>query len=576
MRDRCAGRPLRRPLQRLLQHLLRCPPGLPGVLLCALLAGCGGGGGGTPAAPTPPLPPPGPGDSAYSDPATYSAAPGAALPGAVETAAVTHHSLPLGGGTLAYTATAGHLIARDATSGVAEASMFYVAYTADGADPADPAARPVTFLYNGGPGSASVWLHLGSFAPVRLATGVPATTAATPFALVANHESLLGSTDLVFVDAVGTGLSEALAPATNQTFWGVDADAAVFRDFILRWLAANGRSGSPKFLYGESYGGPRTAVLAGLLQRAGVALTGLVLQSPALDYNSNCGITGAGNCGANLPSYAAIGDAQGLLSPTPPDLDAYAGQMRSLADARYQPAVAALLATGTPPPPDLPPLLAADTGIAQGLWQSQFNLYPGTFQASLLPGRITGRYDGRMSAALGSPLAADGDPSSTYITPSFTSTIASYLRDTLRYDTGSTYVVVGNAIASWDFSHAGRALPDTVPDLAADLAADPALRVLMVGGYDDLATPFHVTERDLARLGPSARVQLRIYPGGHMTYLDDATRVRQRADLQAFLRGAPAAAAAAATTPAQAALQAALQAHPLAVRRGPAPDRAGL
>ncbi|MDE2503012.1 MAG: peptidase S10 [Burkholderiales bacterium] len=519
------------------------------------------------------MPPPGPGDSAYSDPATYSAAPGAALPGAVEAAAITHHSLLLDGVTLAYTATAGHLIARDAASGVAEASMFYVAYTVDGAD---PATRPVTFFYNGGPGSASVWLHLGSFAPVRLATGVPATTAATPFALVANHETLLGSTDLVFVDAVGTGLSEALAPATNQTFWGVDADAAVFRDFILRWLAANGRGGSPKFLYGESYGGPRTAVLAGLLQRAGVTLTGLVLQSPALDYNSNCGITGAGNCGANLPSYAAIGDAQGLLNPTPPDLDAYAGQMRGLADARYEPAVAALLAAGTPPPADLPPLLAADTGIAQGLWQSQFNLFPGTFQGSLLPGRLIGRYDGRMSAALGSPLAADGDPSSTFITPSFTSTIVSYLRDTLRYDTGSTYVVVGNAIDSWNFSHAGRPLPDTVPDLAADLAAEPALRVLMVGGYDDLATPFHVTEGDLARLGPDAPVQTRIYPGGHMSYLDDATRVRQQADVQAFLRGALVATGAMGPTLAGAGSAAAPQAHPRGIRRGPAPDQAGV
>ncbi len=529
------------------------------ALLFALLAACGGGTADGPT--TAPLPSQGAGESAYDDPATYSAAGSAMLPGAVEAAAVTRHTLTLNGSAIAYTATAGHLIARDPASGAAEASMFYVAYTADGAD---PATRPVTFLYNGGPGSASVWLHLGSFGPQRLATGVPATTAPTPFPLVDNAESLLDTTDLVFVNAVGTGLSEAIAPYANQSFWGVDADAAVFRDFILRWLAVDGRAASPKFLYGESYGGPRTAILAGLLQSAGVMLDGLVLQSPALDYNSNCGITGTGDCGANLPTYAAIGDYQGLLSPAPSDLDLYMAAMRGFADDRYLPAVTALLA-GTPYPADLPPLLAADTGLAPTTWQTDFNLLPGTFQIALLPGGITGRYDGRMTAAVGSPLAADGDPSSTFITPSFASAIASTLHDTLHYDTGSTYVVTSSAIDTWNFSHAGRALPDAVPDLAAALAQNPGLRVLMVGGYHDLATPFHVTERDLARLGGDPRVQTRLYPGGHMSYLDDATRVRQKADLAAFLHASPVAGAARTARLAQA----------LAIARPVAADRAG-
>jgi carboxypeptidase C (cathepsin A) len=524
------------------------------LALCAALLGCGGGGSGGAAAGSG-VTTLGPGEQAYSDPATYSSAGASALPGAVDAAAITKHSLSLNGASLAYTATAGHLIARNASSGAAEASMFYVAYTADGPDGAAIATRPVTFFYNGGPGSASVWLHLGSFGPVRLATGEPATTAATPFPLVNNSESLLGRTDLVFIDAVGTGLSEAITPYTNQSFWGVDSDAGVFRDFILRWLAANGRGGSPKFLYGESYGGPRTAVLAGLLQSAGVTLAGLVLQSPALNYNSNCGVIGAGNCGANLPSYAAIGDALGLLSPAPGDLASYLVQMRSLADTRYQPAISALLA-GTPAPADLPPLLAADTGVAQAVWLREFNLFPADFQVDLLPGQITGRYDARMTAAVGSALAADDDPSITFITPSFTSRIVSYLHDTLRYDTGSTYVLSSQAIDSWDFSHAGQPLPDTVPDLAAALAQNPALRVLMVGGYDDLATPFHVTELDLARLGAAAPVQVQIYPGGHMSYLDDSTRVQQQVDLLAFfqsaLAGTPALAAAAAFTPARA------------------------
>jgi carboxypeptidase C (cathepsin A) len=496
------------------------------VLASVWLVACGGGGGADDS-----LPPLGPGESAYQDPASYSTAAGASLPGAVEAAAVTRHSLTIGATTIAYTATAGHLIARAAANGAAEASVFYVAYTEDDMD---PVTRPVTFFYNGGPGSSTVWLHLGSFGPVRLETGVPSTTAATPFPLVDNQQSLIGTTDLVFVDAVGTGLSEAIAPYTNRSFWGVDVDAALFRDFIVRWLAANGRQDSPKFLYGESYGGPRTAVLAGLLQSAGVTLDGLVLQSPALDYNSNCGVLDSGNCGANLPTYAAIGDYHGLLDPMPPDLDGYMAQMRTFADASYLPAVASWL-QGTPPAPALPAALATYTGIAQSTWQVDFDLFPGQFQSDLLPGQIIGRYDGRMKAAVGAALAADGDPSSTFITPSFAATIGPYLRDKLRYQTASTYVVTSAAVESWNFEHAGRPLPDTVPDLAAALAQDPKLRVLMVGGYDDLATPFHVTELDLERLGADSRIRTRLYEGGHMSYLDDATRVRQLGDLVAFI-----------------------------------------
>jgi carboxypeptidase C (cathepsin A) len=527
------------------------------VALAALgLAACGGGSGsdggtggtGGDSTPTVPLPPLGAGESAYDDLAAYSSQRNASLPGATEGAAVTRHTLVLGGTPIAYTATAGHLIARDPASGAAEASVFYVAYTADGAD---PATRPVTFFYNGGPGSASVWLHLGSFGPKRLVTGVPATTAATPFPLVDNSESLLDVTDLVFIDAVGTGLSEAISPFTNISFWGVDSDAALFRDFIERWLAANGRGSSPRFLYGESYGGPRTAVLAGRLQDAGVLLDGLVLQSPALDYNSNCGIAGVGHCGANLPTYAAIGAFHGLSNPVPTDIDADMAELRSFTDSRYTPAVVAFLG-GAAVPADLPPLLAGYTGIAAPTWSAQFNFPPDAFQFDLIANTVTGRYDGRMVAPLGSALASESDPSSTFITPSFTSVMASYLHDTLRYSNASTYVVTSSAINDWDFSHAGRPLPDTVPDLQAALAQNTVLRVLSVNGYHDLATPFHVTESDLARLGGDPRVQVRDYPGGHMSYLTDSTRVRQKADLAAFYAGTLALRAAASQAPARA------------------------
>ena len=393
----------------------------------------------------------------------------------------------------------------------------------------------MTFFYNGGPGSASVWLHLGSFGPKRLATGVPATTAARPFPLVDNADSLLASTDLVFVDAVGSGRSQAIAPYRNRDFWSVGADAALFRDAIRRWLQLNGRQASPFFLYGESYGGPRTAVLARRLQEAGSWPAGLILQSPALDYNSNCGVTdtAAIPCTGYLPSYAATGAWHGLSTPVPTDLDGWLAGARDFAATRYAPALQDWLDAALPAP-DLWLPLAALTGLPAAQWQQQFNLGPTRYRERLLAGRLIGRYDARMSAPVGSALAAEGDPSSTWIGSSFVAAIDRYLRDTLRYRNASTYVLSSSAIQHWDFSHAGRRYPDTVPDLAAALAADPALRVLAVNGVHDLATPFHVTESDLARLG-SERVSVRNYAGGHMSFLDDATRPRQKADIAAFL-----------------------------------------
>ncbi len=507
---------------------------LAATLLALLLSACGGGGGGGGSSTTPPPvdtgTPLGPGETAFTDTLAYSTAANASLAAAADGAAITKHTITVGGRSLAYTATAGHLIATAQGSASAEASMFYVAYALDGAD---AATRPVTFFYNGGPGSATVWLHLGSFGPRRLATGIPATTAATPFPLVDNADSLLDTTDLVFVDAVGTGLSEAIAPNNNQSFWGVDKDAGVMRDFVMRWLAVNHRAASPLFLYGESYGGPRTAVLARALQAAGVQLTGLVLQSPALNYNSNCGVIGQGSCGANLPSYAAVGAWHQLTTPSQADLPAYMVQMRSYSDQVYGPAVAAFLGGG-PVPPDQPPLLAAYTGIAAATWSSHFNLSIGDFQTLLLPGRITGLYDGRMTATLGSALASQGDPSSTFLNSSFSTRIGSYLQGELRYTNATTYVLLSGAINTWDFSHAGLALPDTVPDLAAVLANDPRLAIHIVSGYHDLVTPFHVTETDVARLNSVARVQVHNYNGGHMSYLDDGTRPVQKADLVAW------------------------------------------
>jgi carboxypeptidase C (cathepsin A) len=497
----------------------------PLLLLSLVLTACGGGGGG--GGGTTPTPPPVTAQPGLTDTTVYSSAADASLPGAVEAAAVSTQTLTVNGQTLSYTATAGHLIARDAGN-VAQASVFYVAYTLPGAD---VATRPVTFFYNGGPGSASVWLQLGSYGPKRLVAGVPDMNVTRPFAMVDNAEHLLGQSDLVFVNAVSTGYSQAIAPFKNSSFWGVGSDAALFRDFIQRYLAANNRAASPKYLFGESYGGPRTAVLARRLQEAGVMLDGLVLLSPAMDYNSNCGIVAGQGCGGYLPSFAAVGAFHKLTQPVPADATAWINQARAYADQVYAPAVQAWL-NGQPAPALWQPL-ADLTGLPAARWQANLNLSATSYRQQLVAGHLIGRYDGRMKAPNGSALAAGGDPSSSWIGESFAVGIATHLRDQLGYRNDSTYVMSSGAINLWDFSHGGRPLPDTLPDLAAALAQNPRLRVLAVSGYHDLATPFHLTELDLARVD-ATRVKIRNYAGGHMMYFDDASRIAQLADLKAF------------------------------------------
>ena len=504
---------------------------LAAAALAAAGAGCGGGGGGNDI---------NGGGTQFVDANHYSAASGASLSTPNEATGVTHHSLTLGASAIAYTATAGHLSALDANQ-APEAAIFYVAYTADGAA---AATRPVTFFFNGGPGSATAWLHLGSFAPRRLATGVPATAQGAPFPYVDNAESLIDTSDLVYVDAVGTGLSEAIAPHTNQSFWGVDADAAVLRDFIQRWLAVNGRTASPLFVFGESYGTTRVPVLVRLLETAGRRVNGVVELSSILDYNSNCSVSGGKptvDCAGFLPSYAAVGDWWHVASGGTSDLDADLAAVRSYADSTYRPDVDAWLAGGTLPPADHIAALVAFTGLGAATWDQQFDMDFDTFRHHLLANTTLGVYDGRMAALVGTPLDADDDPSNTFVEPGFASEIRALLPE-LGYTNPSSYVMSSNAIATWDFSHGDRALPDVVPDLAAALALDPQLKILFLGGEHDLITPFHQTELDVARLGGSAPVALHFHPGGHMTYLDDGSRPLMKAELAAFYasaRGAP-------------------------------------
>ncbi|MES3025104.1 MAG: peptidase S10 [Pseudomonadota bacterium] len=506
----------------------------PPVLTCArraaalgcaavLLAACGGGGGGA-AAPAPtPIPTPTPLPGTFVDPVSYSGASGASLASAQEGAAVVPSSMTLAGKTFNYTATSGHL-------SVQGASFFYVAYTAG---TLEPSRRPVTFFYNGGPGSSSLWLHMGSFGPKRIVTNFPSTVMPNPAQLVENQETLLDHSDLVFVDAIGTGFSQAVAPRTNLEFWGVDSDAAAFRDFVQRYVTVNARQASPKWLFGESYGGPRSGVVARLLEVAGVRLTGVVLQSPAMDYNSNCGLFNPGtvSCEAYLPSYAAVSAYHQRANPAPTDFNAHLQQARAFAAGPYQAAVGPWISTKAAPPGAVLAQLVAFTGLSTLQWTQNFSMGPGLYRQQLLPGIMIGRYDGRVNAPLGSALAAEGDPSLTVAGATFSNTIVSYLKNELRYSAGTSYLSFNDIIGKWNFSHDGRDVPDTIPDLAAALIINPDLKIVAMNGYHDLATPFHLTERDLARLGPNPNISVKNYQSGHMSYLDDTARKAQRADM---------------------------------------------
>src|SRR3984885_1285696 len=254
-----------------------------------------------------------PADQPLVDTTPYGYGPDDSVSDVTENAAITHHTLKLNGKSIAYTARAGHLVTTDIYSSRQGAKLFYAAFTADGAT---SSTRPVTFFYNGGPGSSSVFLLLGSFGPRRIKTSMPSFTPPAPYALEDNPDSLLDKSDLVFINPVGTGYSAAVAPSVNRNFWGVDQDANSIKQFIKRFLTKNNRWNSPKFLYGESYGTARSCVLAYLLHEDGVDLNGITLQSSILDY------TQSGNPVGALPTAAADAWFHRKLGghPRPPDL----------------------------------------------------------------------------------------------------------------------------------------------------------------------------------------------------------------------------------------------------------------
>ena len=470
-----------------------------------------------------------------------------------ESASVTQHDVTIGGKSISYTARAGHLVTADPNSALPAAKVFYMAFTAD--DPG-PSPRPVTFFYNGGPGSSSVFLLLGSFGPRRIKTAMPYFTPPAPYTLDDNPHSLLDRSDLVFINPIGTGYSVAIAPNTNKDFWGVDQDARCIKQFIKRYLTVFKRWNSPKFLFGESYGTPRTCVLSWLLHEDGVDLNGVILQSAILDYSK------AGNPVGLLPTLAADAWIHGkvTLSPRPADLCTFLDQhVIPFARSQYK-SVQTRYAQTREVEPKVLKLLSDMLGINPVLlenWQLDVSTQGGTaFLTSLLQheGRAVGSYDGRVSAVdtgiAGSvdPNSGGNDPTMTAVGGVYTAMWNVYLNEELEYTSTSPFTELNDqAFANWNFGHvdptgAEKGGPNslyTAGDLAASMALNPYLKVFVANGYYDAVTPFLQTILDLEEM-PLVNEQsrdnltLQYYESGHMVYLDDASRVKMKNELATF------------------------------------------
>jgi len=459
---------------------------------------------------------------------------------------VTHHTVTIDGHPIAYTAHAGTIPLTNA-DGEEIAQQFYVAYTADGAD---PRTRPVTFLWNGGPGSSTMWLHMASFGPLRVAIPGNATPPAPGTPLGPNPESLIDTTDLVFIDAIGTGYSRITGKGKPTDFFGVDEDAKAFDQFIRSWTTRNDRWGSPKFLFGESYGTTRAADVVNRLQDDGMAIDGVVLLSSALDFNSLDNSQGPGEDRgyiAFLPTEAAVAWYHHALPNQPADLPAFLDSVRAFAIGPYADALMRGDTLDAATRARIVATLHADTGLDPAyIERAHLRLDPSRFEHQLLHGQgiVTGRLDGRYS---GPDLdrtndTSQYDPTSDdALADAIVGAFSAYARDGLDYKVdrpylGTNYPLVG---AHWNNRTENSIVTANVADdLRQAMVKNPYLHVFSANGWFDLATPFFGTQYTLDHLGLDAAGRARIaygfYPSGHMVYLNDEARRALKADLVRF------------------------------------------
>jgi carboxypeptidase C (cathepsin A) len=463
----------------------------------------------------------------------------------VEKSSVTRHSLTLDGKAYPYTATAGTLLLKD-DAGTVKASVFYISYTLDGVK--DPATRPVTFCFNGGPGSASLWVHMGAFGPKRVARTDEGMSLPPPGRLVDNEESILDATDLVFIDPVSTGFSRPAPGQDPKQFHGVRQDVQWVAEFIRLWIARNQRWGSPKFIAGESYGTTRAAGLADYLEdRYGMMLNGIVLISTILNWQDQDFHVGNDRpCFIHLPTYTATAwyhkklpaDLSGDLFKTLAEaerftLDEYAPALLQgdrLPDARRK---------------EIAAKVARYTGLsADYVERSNLCIEIQRFTKELLrgEGKTVGRLDTRFT---GRDLDAAGetveyDPAAAAIDAPYATLVNDYIRRDLKFEEDRIYEFSANVWPwKWDFENE---YVNVAENLRRAMTRNPHLQVLMTSGVYDLATPYFdsIFSKDHLGLSKELRDHIRVelYQAGHMMYIRRADHRKLKKDVTELIRRA--------------------------------------
>ncbi|MDF0534190.1 hypothetical protein PY479_07865 [Shewanella sp. A32] len=462
---------------------------------------------------------------------------------------VTDHSMRIDGTKIDYVATAGTMLMKN-DKGEPKALFGFTAYVKKDTD---LRTRPIMFAYNGGPGSASLWLHMGILGPQRTVVVDTDFSDNGPFKRVTNEYSILDKADLVMIDPVGTGLSHAVGDAKNEDFWGTDQDIESVASFIKQYITENHRWQSPKYILGESYGGMRTAgVSQYLVSNYMISLKGIILVSPFLQF-----VTGFDFGQADLPhvlfmpSFATAAWYHNAIADKPADLQTFISQAEKFAVEEYAPALMKGARLTFDEKQAIADKLAAFTGVSASYWLlSDLRVDHQAFLKELLKSKhmTVGRIDSRFKGYSLDPVADHMryDPMTSAVGPQILSTFMDYYTTDLGVKDVSDYKVFGDVFSKWDFSHKQpnggfmkMPFPDTGVDLAYAMIQSPKMKVLVQQGYFDMATPFFTTQYMLDHLKiPDAlrgNISTAYYMAGHMMYVNPPSMAKFKQDLAAFI-----------------------------------------
>jgi carboxypeptidase C (cathepsin A) len=484
----------------------------------------------------------------------------------------TSASMMLGGHAIAYQAEVGVLVVhtkdpldddppppKDERNGAPpppqapEASMSYVAYFRGDKEDSH---LPITFLYNGGPGSSTVWLHMGAFGPKRVVTADDTHSPAAPYKLIDNEYTLLDASDLVFVDAPGTGFGHLRGADKEKAFYGIDQDAHAFANFIVEFLSRHGRWNSPKFIFGESYGTTRSAALANILSNEKTTdLNGVILLSQVLNFDDGVDAPQF-NPGVDLPyalalpTYTATAWYHHKLANQPAAIEPLLREVETFALGEYLQALGAGSTLSAERKADIATKLHNYTGLpVDYIERANLRVNGGEFEKTLLGADITtGRLDTRFAGPTIDPMSkeADYDPQSSAISSAYVSAFNDYVRTTLKFGDKKTFKPEIDVEKNWDFLHQPPGAPykipgslNVMPDLAVAMKTNPNLKVQLNGGYYDLATPYFAAVYELHQLpiqpALQGNIEMHFYTSGHMVYAHEPDLKALHANVSQFI-----------------------------------------